>query len=54
METKSNIAGLENVIITINTYETYSEAVLSNLPNPFTNAQQEALMNELNVDVLVF
>jgi hypothetical protein len=54
METISNIAGLENIKITINTYETYSEAVLSNLPNQFTNAQQEALMNELNVDVLVF
>ena len=40
--------------ITINTYETYSEAVIENAPANFTNAEQLALMNELNVDILIF
>lgn len=54
METKSTIPGLENIVIVINEYSTYKEAELSNLPVPFTNVQQEALIQELNVDVLVF
>jgi hypothetical protein len=40
--------------ITINHYETYSEAVLENIPADFTNEQQEKLMEELNIDILVF
>jgi hypothetical protein len=40
--------------ITINHFATYSEAVLTNIPANFTDAQQLALMDELNVHVLVF
>lgn len=40
--------------IQINTFETYSEAILTNVPADFNNAIQEALMDELNVDILIF
>lgn len=40
--------------ITINHYSTYSEAILENVPANFGNKQQEDLMNELNVDILIF
>lgn len=40
--------------ITINTYPTYSEAVLENVPANFSNSEQEELMEKLNVDVLIF